>query len=392
MEKIFITTTFKLCDNNGYLGTQLSNFFIQNGFEPVERPEHADAIVISTCGFDQERENLSISVVDGYICKFANEKKIIICGCLPQINPDLFDRSKVTLIGPKELYRFNDIFNPAIKIEDISGSRLNEKFITREYGFIGTYYLQICQGCQNNCSYCAIKKAKGRVKSKPVEKVIRDLEEGIKLGFRRVMLLADDCGSYGIDLGLNLSDLLNPLKEYDIGILINYIEPSAFQRLYPQIDAKILEKIEFMNIPVQATSGRIINLMSRDYDVDEIMTIAKDIKDRFPHIYLETHVIYGFPGETGEDFRDTFRLSECFDGVIYFYYTDRIGTRSSLLPDKVSSSEVIFRTKEIMAHPRFAFEHGAAEPPLILLGYGLDPSDLFESIKRNCPEQTDSVK
>ena len=78
MEKIYLTTTFKLCDNNGYLGTQLSNFFIQNGFEPVERPEHADAIVISTCGFDQERENFSISVVDGYICKFAKDKKIII--------------------------------------------------------------------------------------------------------------------------------------------------------------------------------------------------------------------------------------------------------------------------------------------------------------------------
>ena len=127
--KVFFSTTFKLCDNNGYLSTQIYNFFLKNGNEMVSLPELADFIVISTCGFDQERENISSSIVEGYIRKFAAEKGIIICGCLPRINPDLFDLSRVVLIGPNELNRFNEIFKPAVRIKNISGSLLNGNFI-----------------------------------------------------------------------------------------------------------------------------------------------------------------------------------------------------------------------------------------------------------------------
>lgn len=354
-----------------------------NGHPLTDEPADADVIVISTCGFDQARERLSISIVDPYIQKFSADKKIIICGCLTKVNPDLFDLTRVTLIGPKELHRFNEMFNPAVKIEDISGSRLNERFINAQYGFIDAYYLQVCQGCVNHCSYCAIKSAKGFVTSKSIGQVIGEVAQGMQKGFERFMLLADDCGSYGADLGGDFADLLNALENFDIRISINYIEPRGFQKLYPKIHKKVFDRIDFMNIPVQSTTKRILDLMNRHYDVNDITQIAGEIKKDFPDIYLETHVIYGFPGETREEFRDSFQLSRYFDSVIYFYYTDRKNVKASLLPGKLSADEMIDRTREIMRHSLFTRETESATSPLVLLGYNLSESEMFESIRQN---------
>ena len=384
MKKVFLTTTFKLCDNNGYLGTQLSNFFSKNGFERVFSPEQADVMVISTCGFDQERENASVAIVDQYIKNFGKEKDVIVCGCLPKINPDIFKQLGITVIGPKEMHRFNERFNAAVRIEDVTGSRLDEAFISKEYGFLDTYYLQICQGCRNNCSYCGIKKAKGGVKSKTIATILRELEEGIKKGYSRVMLLGDDCGSYGMDIGTDLSELLNVMARFDIRIHINYIEPGEFKDLYMKINPDVLEKIDFINIPVQTTSERILQLMNRRYDSNEIMEIVRTTKKRFPHIFMETHVILGFPSETIEEFRDTFRLSKVFDSTIYFYYTDRKNVQSASFAGKIPAHEMIRRTQEVIDHPQFSWQQSEKLPPLVLLGYSMSKEALFDSIEKNC--------
>ena len=371
------------------MSTQIYNFFVQNGNEMVNMPELADFIVISTCGFDQESENISFSIIKDYVRKFAGEKDMIICGCLPKINPDLFDLSQVILIGPKELNRFNEIFKPAVRIQNISGSMLKGTFINDHYGFLDAYYLQICQGCMNHCSYCAIKKAKGEVTSKPIGQIISELKEGLRMGFKRFVLLADDCGSYGLDIGLDFARLLNQLNDFDIRMNINYVEPKEFQLIYPKIGQGVLEKIDFMDIPLQSTSKRILELMNRHYEVADILNIAKEIKRRSPRIYLETQIIYAFPSETKEEFRDTFRLTEFFDTVIYFYYTDRKNVKSSLLPGKLTSSEIMYRTEEIMRHPRFSCGQDTAEPPMVLLGYDLNRSDILKSIESNCSSNRD---
>lgn len=384
VKKIFFFSTFKLCDNNGYMSTQIYNFFLENGFQMLNKPDDADCIIISTCGFDQERENQSASLVNDYMAVYGSGKQVIICGCLTKINPDLFDTKKILLIGPKELYKFNELFQPEQAIENITAGRLNDRFISKGYGVLNAYYLQICQGCVNNCSYCAIKKAKGGVKSKPVDIIVNEIEYAIDNGFEQVMLLADDCGSYGQDIGTDLAELLNRIAQYDIRILINYIEPLEFQILYPKIEKAVFNQIDFMNIPVQSTSKRIIRLMNRNYDTDDVMHIVRRIKENFPHIYIETHVIYCFPGETYEEFIDNFRLASCFDAVIFFYYSDRKNVPSSFLKGKLACSDVRSRTEEILNHPLFTFDEEEATPPVLLLGYHMKKTeDIFKSIDKS---------
>jgi MiaB/RimO family radical SAM methylthiotransferase len=381
-KRIFLLTTFRLCDNNGYMSTQINNFFCNNGFRMVETPYEADYIVISTCGFDQERENASRRIIKQYIDRFSKHKFIIICGCLTKINPNLFDQTSVITIGPKDLHRFNEIFQIKIGIEDVSGGRLNDRFIDRNYGIFDAYYLQICQGCMNNCSYCVIKKAKGYVTSQPLNKVIDELERAIKAGFSRIMLLGDDCGSYGVDLGIDFSDLLNELVHFDAGISINYVEPGRFLHLYPKLQKSTLERIEFINIPVQSASNRIIKLMGRNYEVEDVLRLVREMRRNYPGIYLETHMMYGFPTESREEFESSFSTSEYFDSVIYFYYTDRKNVGSSFLKGKISRSEIDYRTKAILNHPRFHLNSDSATPPVIMLGYDLQtPHDIFKSIE-----------
>jgi threonylcarbamoyladenosine tRNA methylthiotransferase CDKAL1 len=379
MNKVFVCTAFKLCDNNGYLTTRLSNFFTENGVEVVRDPEDADTVVITTCGFDQTREDESAELVNHYLRKYDGAKEIIVSGCLTSIHPEALS-PKLTLIGNKELQRFDDRFGATRKMETISGSALSDEYISREYGFIDAYYIQICQGCVSDCSYCAIKRAKGYVESKPIEKIIGDIERGRGLGFRRFMLLGDDCGSYGADLGVDLAQLLNTLTAFDIRILINYIEPGKFLSLYPRIEPSAFEMMDFVNVPVQATSRRVIGLMNRRYDPERVMETVREIKSKFPALYLETHVIFGFPGETREEFRATLRLAEVFDAVIYFCYTDRKNVRSATLPGKVAGEELRQRIEEIVAHTRFTRSQQGAAPPIVLLGYGPETTRLLETL------------
>jgi MiaB/RimO family radical SAM methylthiotransferase len=379
MNKVFVCTAFKLCDNNGYLTTRLSNFFKENGAELVRDPEDADTIVITTCGFDQAREDTSTEFVNHYVRKYDGAKEIIVSGCLTSIHPEAFS-PKLTLIGNKELQRFDERFGATRKMEAISGSDLSDEYISKEYGFIDAYYVQICQGCVNDCCYCAIKRAKGHVESKSIEEVVAEVERGRRLGFRRFMLLGDDCGSYGADIGVDLAELLNRLTAFDIRILVNYIEPGEFLSLYPRIEPSAFEMMDFVNVPVQAASRRVIASMNRRYDPERVMEAVLELKARFPALYVETHVIFGFPGETRDEFRATLRMAEVFDAVIYFCYTDRKNVRSATLPGKVAGEELRHRIDEIVAHPRFTRSQHGATPPVVLLGYGPETTRLFEAL------------
>ncbi len=377
--KVFVCTAFKLCDNNGYLTTRLSNFFRENGRELVRDPDDADAIVITTCGFDQTREDESRELVQRYLRRYGGAKEVIVTGCLTSIHPEALPPG-LTLIGTRELHRFDERFDATRTIETVAGSALSGEYISMEYGFVDAYYVEICQGCVNRCSYCAIQRAKGYARSKSIEQILGEIERGRKLGFRRFMLLGDDCGSYGADLGLDLAALLDRLTALDVRLLVNYVEPGAFLSLLPRVEPAALAMLDFVNVPVQAASRRVVGLMNRRYDPARVVEAVRALKARFPALYVETHVIFGFPGETRDEFRATLTLADVFDAVIYFCYTDRKGVASTALPGKIPGEELSERVAEIVAHPRFTRRQEGAAPPVVLLGYGPETARLAECV------------
>ncbi|MBT3407163.1 radical SAM protein, partial [Candidatus Woesearchaeota archaeon] len=376
-KNIFLFSTFGLCENNSYLATRLLNYFKINNFKIVKKSNLSDVIVVCTCAFDNDRENNTKRMINRYIKHYLGKKLIVIVGCLPKIAPEFGNDDGIIKVGVDELHLLNEIFNSKILIENVKGNELNPGLSSFEYGFNKDYYVQISQGCVNNCSYCAIKKAKGNVKSKPINNIILEIKEGIKLGYKRFVLLADDCGSYGLDIGINFADLLNNIVVLHDAIKFNihYIYPAQLINLFDKIDKKVWDQIYFLNAPIQSTSKKLIKLMNRNYNITIFLNLIKKIKKLSPDIRLETHILYCFPGETRENFLETLKLDKFFDLIIYFYYTDKKYTKSINFKNKICKSELMYRTNiiceliKINKHFKFGFDYTNKE--------------LFESINKN---------
>lgn len=389
---VYLTTSFKFCENNSYLGSRLHCFFEMNGFPLTKDPFQAEFIIITTCGFDGERESCAVSLVRSFLRDHARRARIIVCGCLPRMNQEIARDKRIISVGLNEMSRLNDIFSAEVKIEDVDAHTMHQDFYTNSRHSSDWAYIQISQGCLNRCSYCVIKKAKGALSSKSPDQVIREFESGIKAGFRKFFFLADDCGSYGVDLGTDFSALLNlvygKFGNKISGLAVSYFEPGRLVKLYPSIRKDVFKKIEFMNVPLQTASPGILRLMNRHYDIEEVLRILSDIRNINKKLLVITHFIYGFPGESREDLTASFSLRDHFDRLEYFYYTDRPGTPSSQLPNKIPRSEVMHRASLVLQESLKNPERVSNELALFNRGVslGIERKSLFSSISRNVPE------
>lgn len=346
-KKIFYCSSINKCDLNSYSGNIICNFLEKNGFILLSDPAQADIIIINTCGFDQAREDISLSLIDNYIDKYLKIKQMIICGCLPKINPSL-NKSKdilknIILIGPKELHKFNEIFSPKIPIENIKPTQIKKDFFAENRFKKDNYHILICEGCLSNCSYCAIKKAKGSVQSESLDTIVKEFNKGLGLGFKNFVLLGDDCGSYGLDIKTDLAELLNKIVKIkgDYKITIYYLEPFRLENIYSKINKNVFRKIRTICLPIQSVNQRIIGLMNRRYNIESIFNIAKQIKKDSSSIFLRTHIIYNFPTETKQEFMNNINHPDLkyFNEVMLFCYSDRKGTKAAELKGKIAGKE-----------------------------------------------------
>jgi threonylcarbamoyladenosine tRNA methylthiotransferase CDKAL1 len=354
-KKIFYCSSIRKCELNSYLGSLVCNFFKKNGYKLVAESNKSDVIIIGTCAVDQTREDVALSLVNYYIERYLNKKQIIICGCLAKINPSLNKPKSIlenlTLIGPKELDRFNEMFEHGISVEDIETNKIDEKFCNKKVFLNNSYSILICQGCINNCAYCAIKKAKGYVTSKPIDEIIKEFKRGLKLGFKHFIFLGDDCGSYGADIGTDFAELLNRVCgiKGDYKIDIHYLEPFRLEFLFPKINKPVFKKIYAIRLPLQSVNQRIVNLMNRKYNIKKVFEIIKEIKKNSPSIILRTHFIYCYPSETSREFARNVNYPglEYFDEVKFFYFSPKKGTPAAKLKSKISKKERERRTEII---------------------------------------------
>ncbi|QAT17784.1 hypothetical protein BU251_08655 [Candidatus Velamenicoccus archaeovorus] len=350
-KKIFLRSTYPECTRNLFDTTRFYNYFRENGFQLVRNPSFADVIVLTTCGFDRIKEDRTMRMIRQYYEKYP-KKEMIVCGCLASTRRGLGAMFARALIVPVEQYGlFDNIFHPRISLDVIRTNALTRRFFARGRAVVRSYCIHICEGCLNNCTYCDYKEIRSCVKSKPPAEVISEFHDGLKAGYKRIVLLADDCGSYGVDKNTDFAKLLNLLAAFrnkDFRLSINFFEPQRLARLYPAIDKEIIrQKVAEMCIPLQSCSPGILKRMNRHYDVKDVLKIIDDIRRLNPAIHLITHIIYGFPGETRQDLAASFQLADHFDEVNYFCYLDKPEMRAFRLDRKVPRREIWSRTRMI---------------------------------------------
>ena len=211
-----------------------------------------------------------------------------------------------------------------------------------------TYYIRIAWGCTGNCSYCVIKKAIGPIKSKPLEECLREFNEGLKQGYKRFLLTADETGSYGIDINTNLIELLDRITTVsgEYSIILRALRPGwAIKYEEELIEILKRNKIKRFEIPIQSGSDRILKLMHRFSDSDKIRDAILKFKKASDGLIVYTHMIIGFPSETWEDFEKSFSLIKeaDIDAGLIFPFSCRKGSEAENIEPKISKKEILRR-------------------------------------------------
>ena len=370
------------CPRRSLDATKLSKYFVENGLQPVDSPNIADLIVIYTCGAFSNNEERSILTIENSL---RTNARVIITGCLPKIDPArIATYKKAQVIPVEDLGRLDSLINAKVPyshspnpsivygVNDllkggfirrlksnfefshnflkVSGTFLKKKVShkSNNSGLVQKYYkLEIARGCLGSCSYCAIRKAMEKFHSFPEEQIIDNFRAGLKEGYTDFAIIAGDIGCYGLDMNTNLPHLLKKLfaTEGKYKFLLVDLNPRWLKAYISDLFSVLkinAEKVSRIIIPIQSGSDRILELMNRNYKIDEVKKCLLDLHKNFPEVELETHIIVGFPGETYEDFQKSKELVREleFASVNIYRYEDRPGTAASKLPCKLNKNTI----------------------------------------------------
>ena len=216
------------------------------------------------------------------------------------------------------------------------------------------YNLRIGEGCLFSCSFCCIRFATGKLHSKPIPEIAREFRTGLDRGHRTFQLVCEDVGCYGVDIGTTFPTLLRELLkvdgEYEL-LLIDfggYWLVKYFDELLP-LFMQHPTKIKELYVSLQSGSPKILKAMHRPENGREVRQKLNELKRKLPHLTFRTTVIIGFPGETEEDFQQTVEAVRDVDFSVVELnkYSDRPGTASSQMKNKIPRKVIDRRTEEI---------------------------------------------
>jgi len=312
----------------------------------------ADVLIVYTCANTQAREDLSLKVIRRFEKKQKAGAKLIVSGCLPSINKDRLNRVfDGIVVRARSLHEFDRVLEHQHSLRDIQYAGPDRQFKKDK---ATEYPLRIEWGCDGSCSYCAIKFVFGGPKSRPVSEILLEFDGAFRKGYRNFMLVANDSGSYGKDLGTSLAHLLEALckRQKEGWFSLSHISPHKLKALLPSLSGLIRSgRISRINLPVQSGSNRIIKLMNRNYTVADFKYCINKLTAYCPGIQLKTDFIVGFPSETEKDFSATLKLAEWLRrrNVYFncFVYSERPKTAALKLPGKIDRMTQLDRLQRL---------------------------------------------
>jgi len=363
--KIFVKDSNTDCTQSSFSINRVRAFLQYNNYTEVSTVEEATHIIINTCGV---LKNVEDRMID-YIWSLENEivntnKTLMIYGCLVNISPQRLKEIHFCkhLIGTKQYREFNDIFSSRLKIENISSKDINEYSVIlngihkRKKEIGKRFYVEIARGCIHHCSYCVIKRSIGHVKSRPKEEILHDISKALQEGYTEIFLVSDDAWSYGLDIWIDFADLFNSMCELwdSFTIDIDYIEPWQLLLLFPKISHNFY-RVSKVLCPIQSTNNKILSLMKRKYTIEDIEKLLELIsKYGREDIIISNHIIYCYPYETEEDFRNNIKFSQKFTHTLLIMYSHRSIT-SKFEPQELISDEV--KAKRYLTVKKLQIQH-----------------------------------
>ena len=412
MKKALVLIDFVGCPRNVLLKLRIEDYLKANNWALVSPSEinSCNLIVFCSCGFIYQLQNRSLHVVSAVnkrICNFNNRPMFIVTGCIPAINKAaLLQVHDGHAFGPRQLDHFDTLINATTKIagipsrnEVMSSERVtvsiqssrclaiskkvfeiakeaNAALINNYYRTFKRYlpcepqnafpfdYYQMGDetwcvitsiGCLSNCSYCAIRFAKGRLKSRLPQDIIEEARQGVELGYKWISLIADDNGVYGRDIGTNFAALLRELSsiEGDFGILIDSLSPKHFIEMFDELmNVFNTGKIKRLCLTLQHVNSGILSSMNRSYDVDKLKQCLRTLSTILPTFIVDTHFIIGYPNETEGEFEELVSFAKWsldrnpVNSWKAFPFSANPGTLAAKLDNQISKEVIRKRLKK----------------------------------------------
>ena len=200
-------------------------------------------------------------------------------------------------------------------------------------------YLKIADGCDNNCTYCAIPKIRGRFRSRQKDDIIAEAKALAKSGVKELIVIAQDTTRYGSDINTSLAELLDELAQIDgiAWIRVHYYYTEAITKELIDTMAKHDKICNYIDMPIQHADNYILRRMARRTTVEEINEKIDYIRKTLPNCYIRTSIIVGFPGETDEHFDNLYNFVKHtrFDRMGVFAYSCEEGTPAAEFENQV---------------------------------------------------------
>lgn len=344
------------CKVNSYESNFMKEALVKNGFSFCNLNEKCDILILNTCTVTDTSDKKSLKEVRRL--KRENPNAIlVVCGCSVQN-----DKTKYDDLGINILMGNINKSNIVSIIEKYLDDNTPVEYVakTRDLPFenmevdISDHtraYIKIEDGCDNFCSYCIIPFVRGKKRSKDFSLVLREVQHLANNGYKEIVLTGIDTGGYESN-GKDLTDLIHEMSKING---IERIRQSSIE--ITQINEKFINELknnnkicDHIHIPLQSGSDSILKLMNRKYNLKYFFDKIDMIRSVRPDISITTDVIVGFPGETEEMFLETMETCKKinFSKIHAFPYSERKGTKASMMDGKVPESVKHERVKKLL--------------------------------------------
>ena len=349
------------CKVNHYETEAMREAFVSRGAVSVGEDEAADVYIINTCTVTNIADRKSRQ----YIRRMKNvnpDALIVVTGCYAQVEPEeVAAMPEVDMVvGNGQKSRICGMVLEKLAgrtVSQVSVLPRNELTMYEDMGLVSSSepgmtraYIKIQEGCDRFCAYCLIPYARGPVRSRPPEEILREAAMLLDSGVREIVLTGINTALYGTEPGAqcSLADLLSDLDKIDgeFRIRLSSLEPTVVDKNNVEQIIRFSRLCHHLHLSVQNGSDRILRSMNRHYTRDEYLEIVRAIREFDPLYGITTDIIVGFPGETESDFADTIDIvrQAGFGKVHVFRYSPRKGTVGAGLPDAVPGQTKIDRS------------------------------------------------
>jgi MiaB-like tRNA modifying enzyme len=287
----------------------------------------------------------------------ATGKPLIVAGCMPKAM-----RSRVedvaphaSMMGPDDLGRVTEVVETALsggRAVFVDGRPTDRSCLPRIRSNRLVHISPICTGCLGDCSYCIVKRARGRLHSFPAERIVSDVEAAVADGCREVWVTAEDTAAYR-DGATRLPQLLNMIASVEgrFMVRVGMMTPNQAQPLLGDlVEAYRSDKVyKFLHVPVQAGSDAVLRAMRRRYTVAGFKEVVEGFRGAYPEAGISTDIICGFPGETSSQFEESLSLVRWLepDVLNISRYWERPGTEAAAMPGKLHGRETKERSRAL---------------------------------------------